>query len=45
VLRVRGPLVTSDAKPGDSIAVSGVHTVVDCAEGQFSADVMAESLN
>ena len=45
VLRVRGPLVTSDAKPGDSIAVNGVClTVVDCADGQFSADVMAESL-
>ena len=46
VLRVRGPLVTSDAKPGDSIAVNGVClTVVGCADGQFSADVMAESLN
>src|SRR5262245_11271424 len=46
VLRVRGPLVTSDAKPGDSIAVNGVClTVVDCADGQFSADVMAESLD
>ena len=29
-LRVRGPLVTSDARPGDSIAVNGVClTVVD----------------
>jgi len=46
VLRVRGPLVTRDAKPGDSIAVNGVClTVVDCADGQFSADVMAESLD
>jgi riboflavin synthase len=40
-----GPLVTSDAQPGDSIAVNGVClTVVDVADGSFSADVMAETL-
>ena len=42
---VRGPLVTADAAHGDSIAVNGVClTVVDCAGGTFTADVMAESL-
>jgi riboflavin synthase len=42
---VRGPLVTSDAKHGDSIAVNGVClTVVDTADGAFTADVMRESL-
>lgn len=45
-IRIEGPLVTSDAKPGDSIAVNGVClTVVDLADGSFSADVMAETLN
>lgn len=45
-LVVRGPLVASDARPGDSIAVNGVClTVVDLADGAFSADVMAETLN
>ncbi len=45
-LTIRGPLVTSDAEPGDSIAVNGVClTVVDTADGTFSADVMAETLN
>jgi riboflavin synthase len=44
-LRVRGPLVTSDARPGDSIAVNGVClTVVDPADGVFGVDVMGETL-
>jgi riboflavin synthase len=44
-LTVRGPLVTSDAKHGDSIAVNGVClTVVTTAEGAFTADVMQETL-
>jgi riboflavin synthase len=44
-LRVRGPLVTSDARPGDSIAVNGVClTVVDPATGVFGVDVMGETL-
>ena len=42
---VRGPLVVSDAKHGDSIAVSGVClTVVQWDEYTFTADVMAETL-
>ena len=42
---VRGPLVTSDARHGESIAVNGVClTVVDSGDGVFSADVMAETL-
>jgi riboflavin synthase len=46
-LVVRGPVVTADAGHGDSIAVNGVClTVVEVlADGQFSADVMAETLN
>ena len=44
-LTVRGPVVTSDAAPGDSISVNGVClTVVDHADGAFTADVMAETL-
>ncbi|MEV4440488.1 riboflavin synthase [Streptomyces sp. NPDC049577] len=44
--RLRGPVVTEDAKHGDSIAVNGVClTVVETADGEFTADVMAESLN
>ncbi|WJY37113.1 riboflavin synthase [Streptomyces sp. P9-2B-2] len=44
--RLRGPVVTEDAKHGDSIAVNGVClTVVDTADGEFTADVMAETLN
>ncbi|QGV81667.1 riboflavin synthase [Streptomyces ficellus] len=44
--RLRGPLVTEDAKHGDSIAVNGVClTVVETAGGEFTADVMAETLN
>ncbi|WP_024796446.1 riboflavin synthase [Tomitella biformata] len=44
---VRGPLVTSDAGHGDSIAVNGVClTVVDLlADGSFTADVMHETLS
>jgi riboflavin synthase len=48
---IRGPVVTSDAAHGSSIAVNGVClTVVDAtgsrelAAGEFTADVMAESL-
>ena len=42
---VRGPLVTSDARHGESIAVNGVClTVVDTGDGAFTADVMAETL-
>lgn len=44
-IRIRGPLVTSDAAPGDSISVNGVClTVVDPVDGTFAADVMAETL-
>lgn len=43
---VRGPLVTSDAVPGASIAVNGVClTVVELSGDTFTADVMAETLN
>ncbi|MFD1151454.1 riboflavin synthase [Saccharothrix hoggarensis] len=42
---IAGPLVTSDAKHGDSISVNGVClTVVDVAGGAFTADVMRETL-
>lgn len=42
---IRGPLVTTDAKHGDSIAVNGVClTVTEVADGVFSADVMQETL-
>jgi len=45
-LTVRGPVVTSDASHGDSIAVNGCClTVIDLADGAFAADVMAESLD
>jgi riboflavin synthase len=51
-IRLRGPLVTADARHGDSIAVNGVClTVLDDDEqlakatGEFSADVMAETLH
>ncbi|WP_454048550.1 riboflavin synthase [Cellulomonas sp. Marseille-Q8402] len=45
-LTVRGPLVTSDAGHGDSIAVNGVClTVAELpGDGTFVADVMPESL-
>ncbi|MEU7022793.1 riboflavin synthase [Streptomyces sp. NPDC046203] len=43
--RLRGPLVTEGARHGDSIAVNGVClTVVETADGEFTADVMAETL-
>ncbi|MGK2865973.1 MAG: riboflavin synthase [Mycobacterium sp.] len=44
---IRGPVVTSDAGHGDSIAVNGVClTVVEVKpDGAFTADVMAETLN
>jgi riboflavin synthase len=46
VLRVRGPLVTSDATRGASIAVNGVCLTVVEQDGQtFSVDVMAETLS
>ncbi|QDQ10400.1 riboflavin synthase [Streptomyces spectabilis] len=44
--RLRGPVVTDGAKHGDSIAVNGVClTVVDHEGDEFTADVMAETLN
>ncbi|MFT4088194.1 MAG: riboflavin synthase [Gordonia sp. (in: high G+C Gram-positive bacteria)] len=44
-LRIRGPLVTSDASFGDSIAVNGVClTVVELEQGEFTVDVMDETL-
>ncbi|WP_017242196.1 riboflavin synthase [Streptomyces sp. SS] len=43
--RLRGPLVTEGAQHGDSIAVNGVClTVVEFGDGEFTADVMAETL-
>lgn len=45
-LSVRGPVVTADARPGDSIAVNGVClTVVRTGDGAFTADVMRETLD
>ncbi|MFI6428015.1 riboflavin synthase [Promicromonospora sp. NPDC050880] len=45
VLTVAGPLATSDARPGDSIAVDGVClTVTSVADGAFVAEVMPETL-
>ncbi|MCW4385127.1 riboflavin synthase [Salinibacterium sp. SYSU T00001] len=44
-LTVRAPLSVSDARHGDSIAVSGVClTVVDQGEDWFTADVMAQTI-
>ena len=50
-IRLRGPVTTQDAREGQSIAVNGVClTVLDTddqlasAPGEFSADVMAETL-
>ncbi|NLG62196.1 MAG: riboflavin synthase, partial [Candidatus Cloacimonetes bacterium] len=49
-LTVRGPVVTSDARHGDSIQVSGVClTVIDqgtdeTGAGTFTADVMEQSI-
>jgi riboflavin synthase len=45
-LTIRGPLVTSDAKHGDSISVSGCClTVMAQGDDTFAADVMKESLD
>jgi riboflavin synthase len=42
---IRGPLVSSDARPGDSIAVNGVClTVVDVDGEVFTAEVIGETL-
>lgn len=44
-LTVSGPVVTADAKHGDSIAVNGAClTVVEVADGRFSVDVVQETL-
>ncbi|MBK1788166.1 riboflavin synthase [Prauserella cavernicola] len=44
-LTVRGPLVTSDARHGDSIAVNGVClTVVEVSGDEFTVDVVHETL-
>lgn len=48
-LTVTGPVVTSDAAPGDSIAVNGVCLTVTelgttAGQGWFAADVMPETL-
>ncbi|GAB7052258.1 riboflavin synthase [Catenuloplanes indicus] len=45
LLTVRGPLVSEDARHGDSISVNGVClTVVEFGDGVFTADVMGETL-
>jgi riboflavin synthase len=45
-LSVRGPIVTSDARHGDSIAVNGVClTVVEVHGDVFTVDVIKESLD
>jgi riboflavin synthase len=45
IITVRAPLAVSDAKHGDSIAVSGVClTVIDQGDEWFRADVMAQTL-
>ncbi|WIM68903.1 riboflavin synthase [Corynebacterium breve] len=45
-IAINAPKVTSDAQPGDSIAVDGVClTVVDNEAGTFTADVMQETLD
>ncbi|HEU4346533.1 MAG TPA: riboflavin synthase [Actinoplanes sp.] len=45
VIAVRGPVVTADARHGDSIAVNGVClTVIDNIDGVFTADLMGETL-
>ncbi len=44
-IRIRGPLVTSGAVRGDSIAINGVClTVTNVADGEFTADVIGETL-
>ncbi len=46
VLRVRGTLVASDARPGDSISVSGVCLTVTAVSGdEVSFDVMKETFD
>lgn len=47
-ITVRGPLVTSDARHGDSLNINGVCLTVTGtgdADGTFTADVMLETLN
>ncbi len=45
-IRIRGALVTGDAARGDSIAINGVClTVTATTDGEFSADVMGETLD
>ncbi|WP_018789453.1 riboflavin synthase [Salinispora arenicola] len=45
LVAIRGSVVAADARHGDSIAVNGVClTVVDLADGAFTADVMGETL-
>jgi riboflavin synthase len=45
-LTIEGPLVVSDVKRGDSVAVSGTClTVVEHDKTSFTADVMQETLN
>ncbi len=45
-ITIRGPLVTSDAQTGDSIAVSGIClTVIASGTGTFTAEMMAETLS
>jgi riboflavin synthase len=45
-LTIEGPLVTSDAHRGDSIAVCGTClTVIEFGNGEFTADVMKETLD
>ncbi|MPZ64980.1 MAG: riboflavin synthase [Pseudonocardiaceae bacterium] len=45
LLSIRGPVVTSDAAAGDSIAVNGVClTVVEIVGDVFTADVIGETL-
>ena len=45
-IKIRGPLVTADAARGDSIAINGVClTVTATQDGEFSADVMGETLD
>ncbi|MBC7309083.1 MAG: riboflavin synthase [Tetrasphaera sp.] len=44
-LTIRGPVVTTDAAHGDSIAVNGVCLTVTTVEGDtFAVDVMAQTL-
>jgi riboflavin synthase len=45
-LTIEGPIATSDAHRGDSIAVCGTClTVIEFGDGQFTADVMKETLD